>query len=198
MNHFSVCRSLRSFFLVPALAILAACGGGHDSAPPQAATKLHYVNPPASGFRLEAEPSTNDSAHLVLNLMGPSGTSASGVAFFLTCDTTKAAWSNPGGSSDPLAKAGAAFTLGPVPLFKSKQLQSTGDLQVGLFQTGATAIVLRNVPIVSVALDLKPNSGMPAGTRVGLTPTDGKTSKYLDGLGADQAMTIGVGVLTAQ
>lgn len=198
MNHFSVCRSLRIFCLAPALAILAACGGGHDSTPPIAATKLHYVNPPASGFRLEVEPATNDTAHLVLNLIGPSGTAANGVAFFLTCDATKATWGNPGGSSDPFAKAGAAFTLGPMPLFKSKQLQGTGDLQVGLFQTGAATATLGIAPIVSVALDLKPGSGMLAGTSVDLAPTNGKTSKYLNDLGADQAMTIGVGTLNGQ
>lgn len=190
-------HSFRILLVAPVLAILAACGGGHDSTPPIAATKLHYVNPPASGFRLEVEPATNDKPHLVLNLVGPSGTAASGVAFFLTCDATKASWGNPGGS-DPFAKAGTAFTLGPVPLFKSKQPLSTGDLQVGLFQTGAAAATLGIAPIVSVALDLKPSSGMLAGTSVDLAPTKGKTSKYLDGLGADQTMTIGVGVLTAQ
>ena len=180
------------------LVFLAACGGGKDNPPPSApATKLHYVNPPASGFRLEVDPATNDAAHLVLNLMGPSGTSASGVAFILTSEPTAVAWGSPGGA-DPYAKAGGAFTLGAVPLFKTKLTQVTGDLQVGLFQTGASARSLGPAAIVSLALDLKTGTGLLAGTRVGLAPTVGKTSKYLDGLGTDQAMTIGVGVLTAQ
>ena len=198
MNRFPALRRLRILNVASALVILAACGGGKDSPPPSVtATKLHYVNPPASGFRLEVDPATNDSAHLVLNLMGPSGTAASGVAFFLTSDATAVAWGSPGGA-EPYAKAGSAFTLGAVPMFKSKLSQGTGDLQVGLFQTGAPAQGLGSAPIVSLALDLKTGTGLLAGTRVGLAPTVGKTSKYLDAQGTDQTISIGVGVLTAQ
>ena len=198
MNRIPVLRLVRVLGVASALVLLVACGGGKDSPPPTApATKLHYVNPPASGFRLEVDPVTNDSAHLVLNLLGSTGTTATGVAFFLTSDASTVAWGNPGGS-DAYAKAGSAFTLGAVPMFKSKLIQGTGDLQVGLFQTGAPARSLGNAPIVSLALDLKTGTGVLAGTRVGLTPTVGKTSKYLDGQGTDQTMTIAVGVLTAQ
>jgi hypothetical protein len=83
-------------------------------------------------------------------------------------------------------------------MFKSKLILGTGDLQVGLFQTGAPARGLGSAPIVSLALDLKTGAGVLAGTRVGLAPTVGKASKYLDGQGTDQTMTIAVGVLTAQ
>ena len=198
MNRFPVPRLVRVLSVASTLVFLASCGGGKDSPPPSAtATKLHYVNPPASGFRLEVDPATNDAAHLVLNLMGPSATAATGVAFFLTGEPTAVAWGNPGGA-DPYAKAGSAFTLGAVPLFKTKLTQGTGDLQVGLFQTGAPTHGLGSASIVSLALDLKTGTGLLAGTRVGLAPTVGKTSKYLDGQGTDQTMTIGVGVLTAQ
>ncbi len=188
--------SLSRLLLAAALGCLAGCGGG-DHGAPSPATKLHYANPPATGYRLEVDPATNDQTHLVLNLVGPKGTAVQGVAFFLTSEAAKLTWGNPGGS-DPFAKAGNALALGTVPLFKSKQLQGTGDLQVGIFQTGSAAAVLGSTPLVSVALDLKAGTGVLAGTRLTLTATAGKTSTFLDATGTAQPMTIGLGELSAQ
>lgn len=177
------------------LALLAACGG--SSKGPGPATSLHYVDPPATGFRLVVEPATNNTAHLVLDLVGPSGTPAHGVACFLTCDAKLVSWGNPGGA-DPLAKAGTAFTLGPAPLFKTKLDPNARDLQLGLFQTGAPAAVLGSAPIASLELDLVTTAGTLSGAAVALAPTLGKTSEYLDGQKAAQPFALGVGVLTAQ
>ncbi|WP_243287624.1 hypothetical protein [Geothrix terrae] len=190
-------RLLGLLFPFLALAVVSCGGGGGGSAPQPAgpATRLHYANPVSSGFRLEADPTTNDTSHLVLNLMGPAGTPAQGVAVFLTCDGTRASWGAPGGT-DPHAKAGTALTLGVVPLFTSRQPQGTDDLQVGLFQTGAPPATLGSTPILSVALDLK--TGCLSGSRISLVPTDQKTSQYLDGQGVKRPLVLAVGTLTAQ
>ncbi|MBI1752415.1 MAG: hypothetical protein HY014_06835 [Acidobacteria bacterium] len=195
MDRRTLTSAILSCAFAGVLGLLTACGGG-SSTPPGPATKLHYTNPPASGFRLEVDPATNDTPHLVLNLVGPAGTTGQGAALFLTCDATKAVWASPGGA-DPFAKAGGALTLGPVALFKSKR-QGAGDLEVGICQTGAPAANLGKAPIVSLALDLKPDGGLLSGTAVALAPTTGKASKYLDAQMADQPMALGVGTLTAQ
>jgi hypothetical protein len=83
-------------------------------------------------------------------------------------------------------------------LFKSRQPENTGDLQVGIFQTGAAATPLGSAPIVSVALDFKVGNWMFPGTPVNLASTNGKTSMYLDGQKTEQPITLGIGTLTAQ
>ena len=190
-------RLLGALFPLLFLAMVS-CGGGGDGAAPEPAgpaTRLHYVNPPSAGFRLVADPATNDTRHLVLNLVGPVGRPAQGVAMFLTCDGTRVSWGAPGGS-DPHARAGSAFTLGAVPLFISRQPQGTSDLQVGLFQTGAAPVILDGASILSVALDLK--ADCLSGSRITLAPTDQKASQYLDGQGLKQPLVLAVGTLTAQ
>ena len=185
--------------LIPAVALglLAACSQGSNPVTPAPtyASKLHYVNPAATGWRLEADATTNDTAHLVLNLVGPTGTATKGAAFFLTCDATKAGWGSAGGT-DNYAKAGSLLSLGSAPqLFKSKL--SGGDLQVGIFQKGGTAATLSASPVVSVALDLKATT-LAQGTAVSLAATGAKQAIQLDATGTTQNITVTVGTLTAQ
>ncbi len=186
---------LRMLLLPIPLTLLFACGGGSGlTGPvPAKATKLRYENPtPTPGhFQLVVEAATNDTGHLLLDLMGPTGTVTQGVALFVT--TGKGAtWGNPGGS-DPYAKAGAELILGSPALFKSKV--SAGDLQVGLFQTGAPPATLGATPILTLALDL--GTSVNQGS-VGLAVTAGKSSVYLDRANTKQSLILDLGTLTAQ
>lgn len=189
--------------LLPLLALFSACTPSEPILPKSGtttqstATTLQYANPAAvSGhFRLVAEPASNGTSHLLLDLVGPAGTAIKGVALFATAGSG-AAWGDPGGA-DPNAKAGTALTLGSPALFKSKL--NAGDLQVGICQTGAAAATLGSAAIVTLALDLD-QAGMMAvsGTVVGLAATAGKTSVYVDGNNAQQTMILDMGTLTAQ
>ena len=177
------------------LAALAACGGGSGSTSPAVATatKLHYVNPTVTPGHLQlmVEPATNDTSHLLLDLLGPTGTVTKGVAFFVTTGTG-ATWGNPGGL-DPHARAGAELILGTPALFKSKV--SAGDLQVGIFQTGAPTATLGSTPIVTLALDL--GTSINPGT-LALVGTTGKSSVYVDGTNIEQPLILDLGTLVAQ
>lgn len=189
--------SFRILWALPLLALLASCGGGGGStaAAPTAATasKLHYVNPiGAPGhFLLVVEPATNDTSHLLLDLIGPTGTLVKGVAFFVTVGAG-ATWGNPGGP-DPHAKAGTELRLGTPALFKSKL--NAGDLQVGLFQTGAPPASLGPASIVTLALDL--GASIQPGP-LGLVATTGKAAVYVDGSGTEQPLILDLGTLAAQ
>jgi hypothetical protein len=140
---------------------------------------------------LVVEPATNDTSHLLLDLIGPTGTLVKGVAFFVTVGAG-ATWGNPGGS-DPHAKVGTELRLGTPALFKSRI--DAGDLQVGLFQTGAPPASLGPTPIVTLALDL--GASIQPGP-LGLVTTTGKASVYVDGSGTEQPLVLDLGTLAAQ
>ena len=193
MSHCEVVRLLK-LFPIGLFCLFVACGGGGSNSQ-QPARSLNYVNPPGTGFRLEVEPATNNTNHLMLNLVGPGCQAIQGIAFTLTSTLTQFTWGNPGGT-DPYAKAGTALTLGAIPLFKTKRpTGADGDLQVGIFQTGAMATTLGNHPIVSVALDFPANSTLISGTQLTLGSKD---AQFLDGQRNAQSITIAVGTLTAQ
>ncbi len=198
----------RSHILFPVClaSLLLACGGGSSSSASSAgspssgastATRLSYTNPPASsGFSLQVEPATNNTSHVVLDLVGPNGTPCRGVAFFLSADASFATWGSAGGS-DAYAAPGSALRLGSaVPFFRSKQPAGTGDLQVGVFETGGATATLDGTPIVSLALDLK--AGQTASKTVTLGPTTGTHAIYQDDAGVSHAMVLAVGQLTTK
>ena len=177
------------------LGLLAACGGSSSNtpAPTPAATvyakTLSYTNPPVNGYSFQVEPASNNTAHLVLDLVGPTGMAIQGVAFFLTTDTSKASWGSPGG---PVAYATAGpalnMTQGTLPaaqLFAAKRDTPGANLQVGIFQKTGTS-TLGASPIVSVQLDLAPN--VVAGTNLTLGVTSGKSAVYLDASGTLKPM----------
>lgn len=181
--------------LLPFLAFLTlACGGGGSSSP-TSATKLHYANPAtpvaAGHYQLVVEPASNDSAHVLLDLVGPLGSATQGAAIFVTVGPG-AQWGNPGGAQ-PNAKAGTELSLGTPALFRSKL--SGSALQVGIFQTGATAATLGSGPLAIMALDLATGTNQGAVT---LAPTSGKTPVYVDGNQVKQPLVLDVGTLAAQ
>jgi len=198
----------KPFLALPVLALLA-CGGSTSNPTPgvPSATVLHYESPGTQGFRLEAHAGTNDTAHLVLDLVGPTGVQAQGVAFFLTCDPAVASWSSPGGDGT-FARAGTVFDLsqGPtatVQLFRSKVTGAGANLQVGIFQKNGTVTLPPGAALVSVALDLAGKTPK-VGATVALSAAQGKVSTWLDATGtlqpltSQQAGTVDVGILTAR
>jgi len=185
-----------------AIAGLLACGGGgggggtNNNPPPKTvADRLDYTNPTGT-YTLVKDTGLSTSSHLVLNLMGPAGTSATGVGFILTADSTKVTWSKPASSDTVLAHSGL-FDLGTV----SPQLvvgKATGDqLQVAFYQKGTTkpAVTFTASSILaSVALDLKAN--IAVGSTVTLSAVSGK-SLLAQGSGTPTAISIATGTITA-
>jgi hypothetical protein len=177
------------------------CGGGGGSTashpdPTVYATSLTYANPPLSGYSLQADPASNGTSHLVLNLMGPAGTAAQGVSFFLSADPAAVTWSRTGWSTYLLP--GTTFSLGAAPQALVAGLLPDGGLQVGIFQKSGTA-TYGSAPLVSLALDLDPGT-VASGTTVALAPTAGQTAVFLDGQGQVQPLpaAIQVGTLAAR
>ncbi len=157
MSH----ASLRTGLVVPlGLLLLLGCGGGGGGgaapvspAPTPSATGLVYSQTATSGWRWVAQPATNGSSHLILDLLGPEGLQIRGVGFSLQVDSTQVAWGTAGGS-EPYAREGSVLTLGTGSrLFRS--LVKGGELQVGIYQKGGQAVTLGASPVVSVALDLR-------------------------------------------
>ncbi len=183
--------------------LLCGCGGGASSSvsgpstPTSTAyaTALTYSNPPAGGYSLQAEPASNGTAHLVLDLVGPAGTVAQGVSCFLTADPADVAWAP--GSGSAYATAGTVFNLGPAPQAFFSKVSGSGELQVGIYQKAGTA-TFAGAALLSVALDLNPGA-VPAGSPVPLAPTPGTQAVYLDGTGTVRPFpaAIAVGTLTA-
>jgi len=183
------------------LALLTACGGGSAPSgtitpPPTPASSLSYQDPTAAGFRLVKNTTTSTSTRLVLDLIGPSSTTtAKGVAFFLTTDTSKVTWVHPSGSSGSCIAVGTVFPLGSAPKLLADKVNGN-QLQVGIFQKGTTATTLGNAPILSLALDLK-GAAVPKGT-VSLSPASANPAKVLNADGTLSDITINVGTLSAQ
>ena len=174
--------------LCAALLLLCGCGGGGGStststaagAPPAAhATVLTYTNPPLEGYSLQAEPASNGTSHLVLDLVGPSGASAQGVSFFLTADPAMVSWSQQGTA---YAVPGTVFSLGSAPQAFVATASAQGALQVGIYQKSGAA-TYGSAPLVSMALDLKPGAVSP-GAEVSLAPTAGQPVVFVDSNGS--------------
>jgi hypothetical protein len=185
-----------------ALLLLAGCGGGASSpapssdTPPAAyATRLSYTNPPLSGYSLQAEPASNGTSHLVLDLVGPAGTVARGVSIFLTADPAKVSWSQ--GSGSAFATPGTVFNLGSAPQAFVAKVSAAGALQAGIYQKAGTA-TYGSAPLVTLALDLKPGAVSP-GSAVALAPSAGQVPVYVDQNGIVEAFgqAIAIGTLVA-
>jgi len=176
------------------LGTLVACsgGGGSSSAAATSATALAYTAPSSGTYQLvKSSTYTSSSSHLVLDLVGPSATSLSGVGFYLTVDSTKAKWATVDGSALAVS---SAFTSPTVV----KSQVSGGTLQVGAYQLGTTAAITTgsSTVLATVALDLL--SGVSAGTVTLAVPT-GKAAilNAPTASSATTAISISVGTLTA-
>jgi hypothetical protein len=197
-------RTPIAFAALLSVAFLACTGGGGDKGggptlPPAKtiADRLDYTNPTGGSFQLVKDTALSaPGGHLVLNLMGPAGTSATGVGFVLSADTTKVTWTKPVASDAILARS-TTFDLGTA----APQLgiaKATGDqLQVAFYQKGTTkpAVTLgASTVLASVAVDLKAN--VPVGSTVTFTAIPGK-GVLAQGSGAPAPISITVGTITA-
>ena len=173
--------------------LLAACGGGSGSGAHSATTLTFTPGSTLSGFRL-AKNSGSTPGTLILDLYGPAGTAAQGVAFYLTADQTRVAWTKIGAPAGCYSLPAGTFDLGAAPqLFADKVAAS--DLQVGLFQKTGQAVFADTQPIVSVALALRPGA---APGPVAFQATQGKQAIVLNPDGTSTAVTIDLGSLSAQ
>jgi len=173
------------------LALLTACGGSGGSTTATAGA-LSYQDPAGTGFRLVRNAASTDR-HLVLDLVGPSGTQGKGVAFFLQADDAKVSWVHPTGAGSGHVASGSVFPLGTAPQLAADKVQS-GRLQVGCFQKGGTAATLGSASILSVALNLHDNVAKGA---VSLAP-GAKQAVLLAADGSLTPISLSVGTLSAQ
>ncbi len=180
------------------LAALLACGGGSTPPPPPPppATALAYTDPTTGTYKLVKNVSSSGS-HLVLDLVGPSTGTGSGVSITLSADP-RVTWVDvpPGGTTALLMQNGTQFTLGSgTPIQKAKA--TGGVLQVTVAQKAPTAAASLNGPLLRVAVDLKSGLGLAQGTTLAITADPAKC-QVLDGTGAITPITVTVGTLTAQ
>lgn len=179
-----------------ALAFLVACGGGSKppAPPPAPATRIAY-EPPASGaYQLVLNAERTTATHLVLDLLGPTGTAGRGVAFRLMVEPTQLAWSKVSSGDTEFAGAGAfAFWNGSVLTTKV----TSGTLQVGTFCIDPLQPSVTFGPttvLTTVALDLVP--GVPTGTATLRTPS-ASAVMLPAALGGDPVpITVAVGTVT--
>jgi len=184
--------TIKTTFCFLVLALLSACGGG-STAPHAPASSLSYQDPTATGYRLLRNAASTPT-HLVLDLVGPSGATAKGVALFLEADPARATWVHPTGATGTVVAPGAVFPLGAAPQMLKDRVEG-GVLQVGLFQKGGAATVLGSAPILTLALDLKASASV--GTVLLSVPT-GKQPQVLNADGTLTSLTISLGTLSAQ
>ena len=180
------------------LGTLLGCGGGSKTSPapaPPQATSLAYTNPASGEYRLVKNTDLSSGAKLVLDLMGPSTGTGSGVSITLTAGA-QVSWVNvnAGDSAGTYLANGTAFTLGGSPQIMKAQV--TGNTLVAtLAEKGHGTPKALSAPLLRVAVNLKPGVGTAPGTAVTLTPGE---CKLLDGAGNLNTITLTAGTLTAQ
>ena len=206
----STMKKLLSLSALLPLAGLLACGGGGGgggTSAPATATSLSYTNPTSGTYLLMKDPASSGS-HLVLDLVGPTTGTASGVTLTLNADTTKVTWTNVA-STDPantLVENGTQLNLGSAaPYILLARTYGTTTLMATAAQKGVGSNdpppALLNGVLLKVALDLKPNLGLASGTSISLS-ADGTKSWVLDDTvktgNAISPITVTVGTLAAQ
>lgn len=176
------------------LGLLAACsgGGGKSSTPPppaQAST-LAYTNPTTGTYQLVKNAAlSTPGSHLVLDLVGPAGTTGCGLSIALTVGSG-ATWSSPGGTD--LVANGGQFVLGSAPqILKAKVTGST--LTATVAEKGLATPKALNAPLLRVALDLQ--TGLLANTAIPLTAG---SCTLLSPTGQLQTIPLTPGTLSAQ
>lgn len=191
-------KKLTTISAIFVLGSLLGCGGGSKTSPapaPSAATSLAYTNPASGEYRLVKNTDLSSGAKLVLDLMGPSTGTGSGVSITLTAGA-QVSWVNVNGgdSAGTYLANGTAFTLGSSPQILKAQV--TGNTLVAtLAEKGHGTPKALNVPLLRVAVNLRPGVGTASGATITLTPGD---CKLLDSAGTLQPITLMAGTLLAQ
>lgn len=190
-------RITQSSFAAIGLISLLACGGGGGggggtTTPPKTiADTLTYTNPGSGAYKLMLDPASTKT-HLVLDLVGTSG-SGHGVSLILNLSGTGASWSKVA-ATDASYVQNAAFSLGTgTQMLVGKTSGST--LQIGAFQkrNSATAVSF-NGTLAKIAIDLA--AGTPVNTAITIAPTKG-SALMADGSLADLSGQVSAGTLIA-
>ena len=186
------------------LGVLSACGGGGGDGspipppppPPVTATTLVYT-PPSGGSYQMVRNAGSTPTHLILDLVGPAGTSGRGIGFYLNADTGRITWSKVSGSDAELVQNGA-FNLGSGVLALKAKVNGN-ELQAGVYQKGTSAPAIAfgsTVVLARVAMDLK--SGLTPGA-VSFSAVPNKAMLLPDvGAATPGNISVSVGSLTAQ
>lgn len=124
-------------FLCLALAILLACGGGGGKRGssgllgPANATRLTYTAHTNPGpYQLLQDTALSSDTHMVLKVVGPSGTSGRGIAFYCTADPTKVTWAKVASSDSQLVAKGN-FPASVASLLVKAKATPDGVIQAG-------------------------------------------------------------------
>ncbi len=178
------------------LGSILGCGGGSTPTPaaPQA-TSLVYTPPTSGSYQLLKNATLSSGTRLVLDVVGPSTGTGSGLSVTLTAGG-QVSWANVD-SGDPAGTYlanGTAFDLGSLPRIMKGQVTSN-TLIATVAEKGHATPKSLNVPLLRVALSLKTGVGTAPGTAVTLTSSD---CKLLDSTGTLQPITLAAGTLTAQ
>jgi hypothetical protein len=182
--------------VAPAAALLLGvlgCGGKSSSGP-----SLAYTNPAANtaDFQLVRDSASTDQ-NLVLDLVGPSGTSGVGVTFSFKLDTSQATW-----GTSPVVTNGNVFSLGSGTQL-AKGWVTSGQLQgivsnkglVGSSVVSDLSLSTGGTAGIIAKIQLQPASGATTGSA---TLTDGGLGTLLDSSGGIYAITVDVGTLQLQ
>jgi len=180
----------RRHLLAPALlAVLAACGGGSSPSGPAVAKGLAYTDPATGAYRLVRNAALSTDTHLVLDLWGPSGATASGVTAAFVQGGAGAVWHNvlTGDAAGTYVANGTAFNLGAgAPILKARLTGTT--LMATVAEKGTASPKALDQALLRVALDLVP--GVAPGTVATLTPDPARCQILLpDGTLATVAVT---------
>jgi hypothetical protein len=176
-----------------ALAIAAiSCSSSSNGSSVTKAKAFAYTDPTSTtDWRLVRDSSSTDT-HLVLNLVGPTGSSAKGAGVTLLADATKAKWSVIG--TDGQAVQNVAFNLGSgTPLVRG--MVSGDALLAGVFQKGGNPVTTSS-PVIRVALDLNTQGNIASGTAIPISVA-ANSAKIVDASGATADINLAVGQLLA-
>ena len=194
--------------LLVALAVACGgCSGSHTATPippaapppPAAAQGVSYTDPVSTSWRLVKDPAST-ATHLVLNLVGPSGTSGRGVALTVHADTSMMTW----GKLDSLyIKDAHVFDLAYDPTDPNEPRLIVGgvhgnDLLVGVFQKDANATAKDlGTTLYSIAIDFKSGTSLKAGDAIPLSVTKSRLLPADLSLGKLQDISVAIGSLKA-
>jgi len=190
---------MKKFATLSTLLILSSlfgCGGGSKPAPaPPQAASLAYTNPTSGNYQLLKNTTLSSGTRLVLDLVGPSTGTGSGLSVTLTLGE-QASWVNvnTGDPAGTYVAKGTAFTLDTSPEIIKGQV-SGNTLIATVAEKGHAAPKALNKPLLRVAVSLKTGLGITPGTSVTLTPGE---CKLLVNAQALQPITLTAGTLTAQ
>jgi hypothetical protein len=153
------------------------------------ASSLTYVDPASSGWRLVKNAASTD-AHLVLDLVGPSGQTGKGVALTLSTDPNVATWTQVNGG-DAERVANLAFAPGTGDALV-KGTAKSGVLTAGVYEKTGAAVDVGGA-VASVALD--PTAAvLVSGASI---PVSVVKAAALDGSGSLAPISVAVGTLKA-